>query len=88
MDWRQPLEIELIFDEWSHTHYAVTIIWHAAPSKNLEGGGGVSNVVGIICPPFRIGLTDLPKNGGRAIASPVPLTPASLHVEVHLIYVF
>ena len=41
MDWRQPLEIELIFDEWSHTHYAVTIIWHAAPSKNLEGGGAL-----------------------------------------------
>ena len=55
----------------------------AAPSKNLgsqKSGGAGSNVVGIICPPVGIGLTDLPKTGGVK-APPAPFTPASLSQE-------
>ena len=51
----------------------VLCVRDATPSKHLEGGSS-SNVVGIVCPPppplVGIGLTDLPKTGGGAIALP------------------
>ena len=45
--------------------------------KNSAGGGESSNLVGIICSPVEIGLTDLPKFGG-AMASLAPSVPTGL----------
>ena len=43
------------------------------PKEGLTIRGGSSNVVGIICPPVGIGLTDLPKcEGGDPIPSLLP----------------
>ena len=54
-------------------------------SEPVEGlkirGGASSNVVGIICPPVEIGLTDLKKSGGGANAS---LGPLALPFEPYL----
>ena len=41
-----------------------------------ENPGGSSNVVGIICPPVEIELTDLSKSGG-VIAPPAPPAPTT-----------
>ena len=50
--------------QWLCTEYARAMLRRGGGRSKNPDGGGRSNVVGIICPPVAIGLTDLPKGGG------------------------
>ena len=46
-------------------------VYPSGPSQGLKiRGGARSNVVGIMCPPVEIGLTDLTKMGGGRLQQP------------------
>ena len=54
--------------------------WLQGRSKGGESVGASSNVVGMICPPVKIGLIDMPKTeewGGRPMAPRFPSVPSS-----------
>ena len=58
--------------------YFILILGRAVATSENRGGGARSNLVGIMCPPVEIGLTDLPKTGGGGTC---PLTRAVARSE-------